>query len=140
MKKEKLRIEKVRKSPFLKKIDIQLLEGEVTYCIFSNSQEKDAMLKIFTGHECKEGGKIYYDEEQITVGLTEVLSEKIQLITATNKLIAELSISENLFLMQKKVKENWVNYHKLDSNARELCVEFNLDIDIHQGIDRKSVV
>lgn len=51
MKKERLRIEKLKKGTLLKEVRLQIFEGETVHCVFDNIQEKQMFLKIMTGEE-----------------------------------------------------------------------------------------
>ena len=62
MKKERLRIEKLKKGMLLKEIRLQVFEGEIIHCVFDNIQEKQMFLKIATGEEKADYGKVWYGE------------------------------------------------------------------------------
>ena len=51
-------VEKLKKGMLLKEIRLQVFEGEIIHCVFDNIQEKQMFLKIATGEEKADYGKV----------------------------------------------------------------------------------
>lgn len=133
MKKERLRIESLRKGTLLKDIQFYICQGEIVHCVFDNIQEKHMFLKIITGKEKADYGKIYYNERLIAEKyVLDFLWEKIAVVSRESILIDGLSVIENMFLLRKDVEGHWVNIKKYRRKAINLFEEFNILIDVEK--------
>lgn len=131
MKKERLRIEKLKKGTLLKEVRLQVFEGEIIHCVFDNIQEKQMFLGIVTGEEKIDYGKVYYKEREIPENqISRLLRSKIAVVSNKSKLIDSVTIEENIFLIRSEVDENWVHNRRDRKNAADIFQEFGLDIDV----------
>lgn len=139
MKKERLRIENLRKGSLLKRIHFQICEGEIVHCVFDNIQEKQMFLQILTGEISADYAKIYYNEKLIAEKqVTRLLSEKTAIVSRESKLINEVSLAENMFLIRSGVENDWVSLRKYKEKAVRLFKEFDVEIDIEKPMKRLS--
>lgn len=139
MKKERLRIESLRKGTLLKGIQIQVCEGEIVHCVFDNIQEKHAFLQILTGKEKADYEKVYYNERLIAEKqAADLLREKIAVISRESILIDAVSMVENIFLLRPEAEEQWVSTRKYRKSAARLFEEFEIAIDIERPVKRLS--
>ena len=123
MKKERLRIENIRKGTLLKRIELQVFEGEIIHCVFDNIQEKTMFLELMTGARKADYGRVYYEEEKVPEkDMSSVLRKRVALISRESRLIDSVSMEENMFLVRPRVKGHWVNrrsYRKARSCRRK---------------------
>lgn len=139
MKKERLRIENLRKGTLLKRIQFQIYEGEIIHCIFDNIQEKYMFLQIMTGKEELDYGRVYYEERLITEKrVSRLLREKITVISRESNLINSISIGENMFLIRQRVEKNWVSNREYKKKATEIFKEFGISIDVEKPMKKLS--
>lgn len=131
MKKEILRIENLKKGSLLKKVQLQLFEREIVYIVFDNIQEKQMFLKIMSGEEEKDYGKVYYDERKIEgQRIKQLLKSKCAIIEKESRLIESVTLVENIFLMQSEVSEKWTHNRRYRTKAKKIFEEFEIDIDV----------
>lgn len=120
MKKEILRIENLKKGSLLKKVQLQLFEREIVYIVFDNIQEKQMFLKIMSGEEEKDYGKVYYDERKIEgQRIKQLLKSKCAIIEKESRLIESVTLVENIFLMQSEVSEKWTHNRRYRTKAKK---------------------
>lgn len=130
MKKERLRIENLRKGTLLKRLHLQVFEGEILHCVFDNIQEKQMFLKIITGEKRKDYGKFYYGEREIEEKkLEQLLKSKVSVISRKSNLIESVTIGENIFLIRPEVTENWLRSRQYKKKAQEIFKEFEIRLD-----------
>lgn len=140
MKRERLRIENIRKGSLLKRIELQVFEGEIIHCVFDNLQEKTLFLNIMTGKQKADYGRVYYEENGIPEKDTaRVLKMRVALISRESRLIDSVSMEENMFLVRPQVKGHWVKRRNYRKEAAELFEEFGLEIDMEKPMARRSV-
>lgn len=140
MKRERLRIESIRKGTLLKRIELQVFEGEIIHCVFDNIQEKSLFLDIMTGAQKADYGRVYYEEENIPEKDTaRVLKKRVALISRESRLIDSVSMEENMFLVRPRVKEHWVKRRSYRKEAAELFRKFDLDIDLEKPMRRRTI-
>ncbi|EOS70636.1 hypothetical protein C818_01663 [Lachnospiraceae bacterium MD308] len=137
MKKERLRIEKLKKGMLLKEIRLQVFEGEIIHCVFDNIQEKQMFLKIATGEEKADYGKVWYGEREIPENqVSRLLRSKIAVVSNKSNLIDSVTIEENIFLIRAGVEGNWVKSRRDKRHALEIFQEFGLEIDVDKPMSR----
>lgn len=140
MKKERLRIENIRKGTLLKRIELQVFEGEIIHCVFDNIQEKTMFLELMTGARKADYGRVYYEEEKVPEkDMSSVLRKRVALISRESRLIDSVSMEENMFLVRPRVKGHWVNRRSYRKEAAELFREFGLCIDMEKPMGRRTV-
>ncbi len=133
MKKERLRIEKLKKGALLKEVRLQIFEGEIIHCVFDNIQEKQVFLKIATGEEKADYGKVWYGEREIPENqISRLLGAKIAVVSSKSNLIDSVTIEENIFLIRAGVEENWVKSRRDKRQALEIFQEFGLSVDVEK--------
>ncbi len=131
MKKERLRIEKLKKGTLLKEVRLQIFEGEIVHCVFDNIQEKQMFLKIVTGEEKVDYGKFYYKEREIPENqVSRLLRSKIAVVSGKSNLIDSVTIEENIFLIRSEVGEIWVHNRRDRKHASGIFQEFGLNINV----------
>lgn len=137
MKKERLRIEKLKKGALLKEIRLQIFEGEIVHCVFDNIQEKQMFLKIATGEEKADYGKVWYGEREIPENQApRLLRSKIAVVSNESNLIDSVTIEENIFLIRAEVEGSWVKSRRDKRHASEIFQEFGLEIDVEKPMSR----
>lgn len=133
MRKERLRIENLKKGTLLKQLWIQMFEGEIMYMIFDNIQEKDMFLEIISGEIKCDYGKVYYEEQRVEdKKIRQLFKSKVAIIEKDSALIESISLVENVFLMQSEVSGSWICTRKFKKKLKEIFEEFQVDIDVEK--------
>lgn len=139
MKKERLRIDHLKKGTLLKRVRFSVYENEILHCVFDNIQEKHLFLKIMEGTETIDGGKVYYEEKEIPEKqVQQLLKSKISVISKESKLIDSVTISENILLMRPEVKPRWVHKRELENEASQLLETFHIAVDLECTVSQLS--
>lgn len=136
MRKEILRIQGLNKAndgkPVLTDFFLNLYEGDVLGVIGLHDSGKSLLLRILSGKESWDTGRVYYDEAPVTY---EVLSRSraIQLVDSVPQLIPTLSVLENIFVVRSRFRRNpFIQWAKLRQQL-QLCLS---ELDIHIDMDR----
>lgn len=140
MKKELLRIENIKKGTLLKRIELQIFEGEIVHCIFDNIQEKNMFLSIISGEERADYGRLYYEEQSISEeGMQGLLGKRIAVVSRESRLIDSVSMEENIFLIRPGVSSQWVKQKNFRMEASKLFEEFSISINIEKSMSSLTV-
>lgn len=135
-----MRIESLRMGGLLKRIHIQIFEGEMVHCVFDNIQEKRAFIQIMSGQSKADYGKVYYEEQSVPEKrVQQLFREKVSVITKESNLIDSVTIVENIFLICPEAARNWVNHRQFKKEAATLFRKFGVQIDINKPMKKLSV-
>jgi ribose transport system ATP-binding protein len=136
-----LRAERVEKSfpgvQALDKVDFDLEEGEVHILLGENGAGKSTLMKIFSGSEKKDRGRIYVRDREVDIAdphHARLLG--IGMVYQDLSLIPTLSVSENIFLGRlPKRASGTIKWPKLFDETARLLSDFGVALDPHQRID-----
>ncbi|WP_334104740.1 hypothetical protein, partial [Muricomes intestini] len=135
MRKELLRIENIKKGTLLKRVELQVFEGEIIHCVFDNIQAKKLFFEIVTGAREADYGRVYYEEQRVLEkDILQVLKNCIEVISMDSRLIHSVTIEENLFLIRPQVKGQWVRQKDYRKETLRLFEEFEIFIDIEMPV------
>lgn len=135
MKRELLRIENGKKGTLLNRICLSVYEGEVTYLIFDNIQEKQMFLRIVSGQKSFDYVKVSYMEEVVRESeVADIFWKNTALISRESNLIDTVTIGENIFLMRSRVKGQWVQQKKYNQEAEQIFREFKIELDLQKKV------
>ena len=124
----------------LNNVDFDVYPGEVHVLVGENGAGKSTLMKILSGVYTKDAGEVWFNGKLVDfhtprqaqlAGITTIYQELNQ--------IAQLSVTENIFLgseIERGVLVNWPEMHK---RARELLARLHLDIDPRQPLSRLGV-
>ncbi|MEO8685168.1 MAG: sugar ABC transporter ATP-binding protein, partial [Devosia sp.] len=124
----------------LDNVDFGLRKGEVHALLGENGAGKSTLIKILTGAYQPDGGGIYVDGTQIsldnplhaqTFGIGTVYQEV--------NLLPNRSVAENLFLGHQPLRFGFVNFRKMEADARVLLANYDLHIDPASELGTHSV-
>lgn len=139
MKRERLRIDSMKKGSFLKWIQLQVFEQEIVHIVFDNIQEKQMFMNIITGRERADIGKLYYDEAFVSENMMpSLLDRRVAVISRDSQLIDSITIGENIFLIRPEVSGNWVRNHDYKQAAGAIFDRFGIAVDIDTSTGRLS--
>jgi len=116
--------------PVLKKIDFDLLAGEVHVLAGENGAGKSTLIKILAGVHTDHTGEIIVDSENVRFkNVHEAAAKGISVIHQELSLIGPMTVAENIFLAKEKSQLGWLDEKHMTSQAEKLLAEMGLDID-----------
>ncbi|QTL97636.1 ATP-binding cassette domain-containing protein [Iocasia frigidifontis] len=120
----------------LKKIDFDLVKGEVHALVGEKGMGKKAFYELLLGSGDYEQGQIYIKNKNITLHLNEVKNNKISYLSDDVGLIDNFTVAENLFLLNypsKKYSPS-IDWKKINRMAKQLFDELNVKIDYNKKV------
>lgn len=124
----------------LNDVTFQLVRGEIHALLGENGAGKSTLIKVLTGVETRDTGKILLEGKEIHphnpldaqgMGITAVYQEV--------NLCPNLSVAENIYIGREPKKNGRIDWKTLNSNAKTLLDRFGLDINVTRKLDTYSV-
>ena len=130
-----LKIESVSKQfpgvQALDKVSMNILTGKVHALMGENGAGKSTLIKILAGAYSKDEGKIFFDENELTIESPhDSLDLGIKVVHQEISLISGFTVGENIFLENFPAnKLGIVNWKKLYKDSEELFSKIGFDLD-----------
>ncbi len=124
----------------LSNIDFTLRAGEVNCLMGENGAGKSTLIKVLTGVEKLDKGKMLLEGREIlpktpqeaqTMGISTVYQEI--------NLCPNLSVAENMFIGREPMKFGKINWKEINRRSEEALAKLNIKIDVSQTLDSYSV-
>jgi len=113
----------------IKELNLQAYKGEILGLISDNIREKQCILDVLNGSVDLDYGWVYFDEKRIQdYEASQVLKSKIAVIESRSKLVNNLTIAENIFVVRGGFKKYFIHKKLLFKQASGLLSDFKLDI------------
>ncbi len=113
----------------IKGLDIQIYKGEILGLFADNIREKQCILDIFNGEARLDGGRIFYEERRIwDYEAAGIFKNKIAVIESKSKLVSNLTVAENIFVVRKGFRKYFIRDRQLFRQAATLMSDFKLDL------------
>lgn len=124
----------------LKDVKFDLREGEIHALLGENGAGKSTLIKVLTGVEAIDSGKMYFCDTLINPKNPQQ-AQKIGIATVYQEvnLCPNLSVSENLFVGREIKKHGIIDWKATHKRAKKLLSTFNIDIDVTKTLDNFSV-
>lgn len=137
MKKEILRIENItikeKGIKTLKNFFMNLYQGELLGVFVNNALEKRHLIDLIFGKVKIEGGRVCFENNPMNyeeyMGMRK---DKISLIQSTSKLIDDLTVADNIFIIREKFRHYIVERHLINKQTQNLLDELDIDIPAYQ--------
>jgi ribose transport system ATP-binding protein len=113
----------------IKGLYLQVYKGEILGLVSDNITEKQYILDILNGKISLDYGKIFMDEKRITENVAGVFRNKIAVIESKSKLVDNLTVAENIFVVRGGFKKYFVNKKLLYRQTSGLLSEFHMTIN-----------
>jgi ribose transport system ATP-binding protein len=125
----------------LDSVSLNIAAGKVHALMGENGAGKSTLIKILAGAYSKDGGKIFFDENEITLNSPyDSLNLGIKVVYQEISLITEFTVGENIFLENYPVnKFGIVNWKKLYDETEKLFKRIGFDIDPKTKISDLSI-
>jgi len=140
-----LRMEHIEKSfpgvRALKDVSLAIRPGEVHALIGENGAGKSTLMKILSGAYKKDGGHIFWKDEEIEITSTAHSTEiGISIIYQELNQMPNMSVAENIFIGRERRKNRFVIDHKqTNAEAEKFVREVGLDVDVRTMCSELSI-
>ncbi|MHB1392247.1 MAG: ATP-binding cassette domain-containing protein [Clostridia bacterium] len=133
MKREILRIENITiKEKGIKTLNdffLNLYQGELLGVFVNNALEKKHLIDLIYGNVEVERGRICYENLPISYeDYVGIRKNKISLIQSTSKLIDDLTVADNIFVIRDKFGRYLIDKKVIFEQTKNLLEELDLDI------------
>jgi ribose transport system ATP-binding protein len=116
--------------PVLKKVDLEVLPGEVHALMGENGAGKSTIIKIITGVYTMDEGQIFMEGQPVTITCRQdARCSGISVIYQELSLFPALSVTENIFIGQELGKYGFLSKKDMRSKVRELIDKYGFDLD-----------
>lgn len=125
----------------LKKIDLDIYQGETLALVGENGAGKSTLVKILTGAHKKDGGTITMKGKEIDIS-SPIHAKKLGIYQAYQRAeyVPELTVAENIFLGEADyTHRGFVSYKKMYREAQESLSEYGLTINPKAKMKQLSV-
>ena len=113
----------------IKGLNLQAYKGEILGLISDNIKEKQCILDILNGNINLDDGWVSFEEKRIQdYEVSQTLKSRIAVIEGKCKLVNNLSVAENIFVIRGGFKKYFINKRLLYRQAGSLLSEFQLKI------------
>ncbi len=132
---EILRMDNISKSfpgvQALEDVNFSLRMGEIHALVGENGAGKSTLIKVMTGVERFDHGKMFYEGDEIrikspqhaqTIGISTVYQEV--------NLCTNLSVAENLLLGREPRRLGLIDWRVMNQRAKDIMLELDVDIDV----------
>ncbi|MDP4085815.1 MAG: sugar ABC transporter ATP-binding protein [Bacillota bacterium] len=141
-----IQLSNIRKSfgdnDVLRGISLTIEPGTVVALAGENGAGKSTLMKILSGALHLDSGQIYVDEKSVTFQTPQdAMAYNIRMIYQEMNLMRDLTVAENLFLVDEKKRYGkfFVNKKKMFKEAKEFLADMGLNIDPRVPVSQLSV-
>lgn len=123
----------------LQNVDFCLKKGEIHALVGENGAGKSTLIKVMTGVERLDEGRIVFDGRE-TVVRSPQHAQNIGISTVYQEvnLCSNLSVAENLLLGREPRKAGCIDWRLMNKRAEEMMRQLNVDIDVTQPLGTYS--
>ncbi len=131
----------------LSAVDFELMAGEVHALVGENGAGKSTLTRIIAGVETADSGRMELDGRQYRPnGRADAEAHGIRMVMQELHLISNLSVAENIFIEKLPNRFGFVDYNKLNRNAKKIMEQVGLgdiapDIPVRLlGVGQQQIV
>jgi simple sugar transport system ATP-binding protein len=124
----------------LDEVDFTLRAGEVHALLGENGAGKSTLIKILTGAQRRDSGTISLAGREIDPRSTaEAQHAGIAAVYQEVNLLPNLTVAENIFLGRQPTRFGVVRTAEMNTRAKAVLAQFDLDIDVSRALGSYSV-
>ncbi|MDY3016866.1 MAG: ATP-binding cassette domain-containing protein, partial [Blautia sp.] len=114
----------------LDKVSLRLRKGEIHALVGENGAGKSTLMNVLTGQFFCDSGDLYVEGEPVRFSSPkEAMKKSIILVPQELNLVMEASVAENIFLGNEKVSGIWIDWKKVQKEAKKLLELLSVEID-----------
>jgi len=137
MRKEILRMDNVITEHYyktnLKNFNMHIMEREIVGIIGINGNGKELLLDIIFENTSIKYGRVYFKEELINSYFKNKKGiNDVYILDKTSKLVNELSIAENIFVVRQRFNKFIINIKVLQNETEKIFKEYDIKINVTQ--------
>lgn len=119
----------------LENVDFCLKRGEIHALVGENGAGKSTLIKVMTGVERFDDGKITFEGKETVIKSPEH-AQNIGISTVYQEvnLCSNLSVAENLLLGREPNKVGCIDWKAMNIRAKQIMQELDVDIDVTQPL------
>lgn len=134
MREEILRMENVTSESegvmFLNNVNLHIFKGEIMGLIPINRQGKSHIIQLMCQNRPIDYGRIYFNNELVNYYEHSSYSmNRVYVIEQTSKLIQDLTVSDNIFVLRRNFKKYMINRKILKVQVNRFLEEVGVQID-----------
>jgi len=121
----------------LKRIELRIFKGESTGIIFDSVLEKRDFLRILSGEECFDSGRVYIEGELVSLReMKKITKQKVAVIESGGHLIHALSIAENVLVLNKNSRSHFIRDNLMAAEIKKMFEQFHIELDIDKPVKK----
>ena len=119
----------------LSKVDFFLKRGEIHAIVGENGAGKSTLIKVLTGVEKQDAGKITLEGEEVTIK-SPLHAQKLGISTVYQEinLCPNLTVAENILIGREPRRLGSVNWKAMNAHAKQVLQRLDIDIDVTQTL------
>lgn len=124
----------------LSNVNFNLCSGEIHALMGENGAGKSTLIKVLTGVEKLDSGKIYF-EGKLLYDISPIKAREIGISTVYQEinLCQNLSVAENIFIGHEIIRNGVIDWKEINKKAEEILKSLNLKIDVTKKLGSYSV-
>ncbi|MDY3121976.1 sugar ABC transporter ATP-binding protein [Suipraeoptans intestinalis] len=123
----------------LDKVSLRLRKGEIHALVGENGAGKSTLMNVLTGQFFCDSGDLYVEGEPVRFSSPkEAMKKSIILVPQELNLVMEASVAENIFLGNEKVSGIWIDWKKVQKEAKKLLELLSVEIDVTRPVKELS--
>lgn len=133
MKKEILRMENVTRQiegiTYLNNINFHIFKDEIMGLLTINSQGEHQLVSLISQNLPIQYGRIYFDDLLVnSYAHSDMTRNRVSLIGAGSRLVNNLTISDNIFVLRRGFKKWFIKRSVLNLQVQKLLEEINIEM------------
>ncbi len=123
----------------LENVDFSLKKGEIHALVGENGAGKSTLIKVMTGVERQDQGKVMFSGEEVFIRSPQHAQEVgISTVYQEVNLCDYLTVAENILLGREPHKFMRIDIKGMNVRAREILLDLGVDIDVTQPLGSYS--
>lgn len=124
----------------LSNVDFELKAGEIHCLMGENGAGKSTLIKVLTGVESLDEGKIFLEGTSIAPSSPHHAQQLgISTVYQEINLCPNLSVAENIFIGREPLRFGSIDWREINRRSQDLLAKMSLDIDVTEPLERYSV-
>ena len=123
----------------LDNVSFELSKGEILALVGENGAGKSTFIKVMSGIYQPNEGRLEMDGKTVTFPTpNDAFKAGICVVHQELSYIPELSVAENVMMINYPMKKKIIDWRSIKKNAKEALQRIGVDIDVNQPIKRCS--